>query len=125
MRFFAAIMVVAIHLRGLFGIPRDWAADVPLMQGVSFFFVLSGFILTHAYPRLATSTNQVNFWVARFARIFPLHLITLCLAIAVDTGKQEVLTTLYGGTASVMDVLLLRAWVPIDIFAIRRSSPEM
>lgn len=48
--------------------------------GVAFFFVLSGFVLTYSYrPATATST----FYWRRFARIYPLHFVTLLLAIPV------------------------------------------
>lgn len=51
--------------------------------GVSFFFVLSGFIIAYNYQRKfkqATVTKR-EFWVARFARVYPLHLATLLLAL--------------------------------------------
>ena len=48
--------------------------------GVAFFFVLSGFVLTYSYrPATAKST----FYWRRFARIYPLHFVTLLLAIPV------------------------------------------
>ena len=48
--------------------------------GVAFFFVLSGFVLTYSYrPTTAKST----FYWRRFARIYPLHFVTLLLAIPV------------------------------------------
>jgi len=49
LRFFAALMIVVHHLVGVFGI-KD--IGVNWGQGVSFFFVLSGFILTYVYPSL-------------------------------------------------------------------------
>lgn len=47
--------------------------------GVSFFFVLSGFILALNYSkRLSTGkTSLSKFYIARFARIYPLHFLTL------------------------------------------------
>ncbi len=52
LRFFAAAMIVIGHAHAIFG---SWgiATAIPLEQGVSFFFVLSGFILTWNYPSLA------------------------------------------------------------------------
>jgi peptidoglycan/LPS O-acetylase OafA/YrhL len=46
LRFFAALAIVIHHT---FRLP-EW----PLPQSVSFFFVLSGFILAHVYPELPT-----------------------------------------------------------------------
>jgi len=54
MRFVAAAMIVVHHSRGNFGIPLDAGGRFLLDQAVSFFFVLSGFILTYVYPRLDT-----------------------------------------------------------------------
>lgn len=48
--------------------------------GVTFFFVLSGFVLTWSWRR---ETPVRAFYWRRFARIYPLHLITLLLAIPV------------------------------------------
>jgi peptidoglycan/LPS O-acetylase OafA/YrhL len=49
--------------------------------GVGFFFLLSGFILTYSYRTVfATGMHATGvraFYVARFARIVPLHLITM------------------------------------------------
>lgn len=48
--------------------------------GVTFFFILSGFVLTwSARPGLAVGT----FWWRRFARIWPAHVVALALAVPV------------------------------------------
>ena len=52
--------------------------------GVEFFFVLSGFVISYGYDerlRRGIISNK-DFWVARFARIYPLHWITLLVAAA-------------------------------------------
>ncbi len=47
---------------------------------VDFFFVLSGFVIAHAYlDRLRTGLGLGTFMVRRFARLYPLHLFTLIL----------------------------------------------
>src|SRR5262245_19632502 len=74
-------MILVLHSRGFFGIPPHWAHDVPLYHGVSFFFVLSGFILTYAYPSLPDARAVRRFWVARFARLWPLHIVAGLLFI--------------------------------------------
>ena len=49
--------------------------------GVSFFFVLSGFIIAYNYQRKfeSKSISRREFWIARFARVYPLHIATLML----------------------------------------------
>jgi peptidoglycan/LPS O-acetylase OafA/YrhL len=52
---------------------------------VDFFFVLSGFIMCHVYAKrfiTSVSTNEFKrFTIARFARVYPLHLFTLLYCI--------------------------------------------
>lgn len=51
--------------------------------GVSFFFVLSGFIIAYNYQQKIEhkDVTRREFWVARFARVYPLHLATLILSL--------------------------------------------
>lgn len=59
---------------------------------VEFFFVLSGFILTHAYwPRLndlLRRSGYVAFLRARLIRLYPLHLFMLLLLLAMVIGLR-------------------------------------
>jgi peptidoglycan/LPS O-acetylase OafA/YrhL len=50
--------------------------------GVGFFFALSGFILSYSYEKkiLNNSISYKDFLVARIARIYPLHIITMLMA---------------------------------------------
>ena len=50
---------------------------------VDFFFVLSGFVLAHAYwRRLCSGMSAVEFICLRLIRLYPLYLIALVFAIA-------------------------------------------
>jgi peptidoglycan/LPS O-acetylase OafA/YrhL len=51
--------------------------------GVGFFFILSGFILSFNYDErlLSREVTFREFWVARIARVYPLHLLTLLLGL--------------------------------------------
>lgn len=77
LRFIAAMMILLVH--SLLFFKWEWLRIVSpnFIQGVSFFFVLSGFILTHVYSQRHASFLQ--FMRARLARIFPVHLATLAL----------------------------------------------
>lgn len=50
--------------------------------GVSFFFVLSGFIIAYNYQHRLQEKQieKKTFWVARIARVYPLHWLTLFIA---------------------------------------------
>jgi hypothetical protein len=81
LRFVAASMVVLSHACKFFG----WTAIVPwyttLSHGVSFFFVLSGFILTHVY-RSRPWPGYWHFLALRIGRIWPVHAAALTFLVA-------------------------------------------
>jgi peptidoglycan/LPS O-acetylase OafA/YrhL len=72
LRFVAAMMIVVHHCQKYYAWP--WMSDAPstLVDGVPFFFVLSGFILTHVYTSKPFPGYQ-KFLIARFARLWPVH----------------------------------------------------
>ncbi|MBO1512371.1 acyltransferase family protein [Metabacillus bambusae] len=78
-RFIAALMVFVFHA----GILSEYQLGA---AGVSFFFVLSGFILTFNYHNKINKLNKTNlkqFYKARFAKIYPLHLLTFLIALPI------------------------------------------
>ena len=106
LRFFAALMIVLYHDFGVLGIGP---APVNLSQAVSFFFVLSGFILAHVYPKLETSQDVHRFWLARLARIWPAYLVTLLIAFAANKFAWVPAT-------GIAHLLMVQAWVPLSAF---------
>jgi len=81
LRFFAAAVIVVAHTYPFKSIPPGY---LHLGTGVTFFFVLSGFILTYTYLsalRTPSMRGIWNFYVARWARIYPVHWIALIAAI--------------------------------------------
>lgn len=80
LRFFAVAMIVVYHCQWEFGQTINIDNYFTLNQAVSFFFVLSGFILAYVYPVLNIK-DIGRFYLARFARIWPLHAATLILAL--------------------------------------------
>lgn len=87
LRFVAAFMIVVHHAPSL--LQWDWAhpRQFPFVHGVSFFFVLSGFILAHVYSSKPMPTYG-SFLRARFARLWPVHLFALILLVLlVDPGS--------------------------------------
>jgi peptidoglycan/LPS O-acetylase OafA/YrhL len=79
-RFFAALYVVFFHFR--WGLPRGGALDQFLDVGyvaVSFFFLLSGYILAMVYLRNEKKIDPATFYSARFARIYPLFIACVLL----------------------------------------------
>lgn len=80
MRAAAALLVAASHAVAYGTLPMS--ATAPLC--VVFFFILSGFVLAHAYgPAIATGALGFrDFVVIRVARLYPLHLVTMSFVAA-------------------------------------------
>lgn len=107
LRAIAAGLVFLRHAQYLFGTtPLEGATLRLFVQGgvgVSFFYVLSGFVLTWSWR-----SGALAFFRRRFARIYPAHVVTWVLggALAVYVGRH---TT--AGIA-VANLFLVQAWVP-------------
>lgn len=116
LRFLAALAVFVAHIPGQW--PEYDFGKAPIgAAGVSFFFVLSGFILAYVYvPRLEASTSNKfplkEFYLRRVARIWPLHLVTLLIALFAVLGWSAFLRQDEVLLKSVTNVFLLQAWVP-------------
>lgn len=121
LRWWAAFVVFFYHMRAFAPLPGS------VMQvfdfgylGVTFFFVLSGFVLTwSARPNVPTST----FYWRRFARIWPAHMVALLLAIPVfytfaAIPEGSFLKPFDLGIL-LLSVVLLQAWFsnPLVIFS--------
>ncbi|CAN7533688.1 acyltransferase [Terrabacter sp. LjRoot27] len=105
LRFVAAGLVVIFHL-------STYIPNFPMLGrlmgagyvGVTFFFVLSGFVLTYSMdPDASTS----RFYRRRFARIYPVHLLFVVVAMLPFSAAPN-------WSALPANVLLLQAWSPDD-----------
>lgn len=108
LRFFAAAMIVIHHTAFYFKI---WEPPFVLTQGVTFFFVLSGFILTYTHSTLNGTSESLRFIWARIARVWPAHIFVLVMVIALywPTFNPGYTTT----TAQLIaNASLMQAWVP-------------
>lgn len=111
LRFFGAASIVAAHIQGNLGTSQAWAYPFALEQGVSFFFILSGFILTYVYPDLR-GRRIPRFFVARYARILPMAAVALVVYLILVQPPVRPLLSDRPVTA-VLTVLLLHGWIPI------------
>jgi peptidoglycan/LPS O-acetylase OafA/YrhL len=113
LRFVAAFVVFGFHaqvlLAGSLATPMDWVFGQGAV-GVSFFFILSGFVLTwSARP----GDTPRRFMQRRFAKIYPNHLVTWFAALAILIVKAAPVTV----AIALPNLLLLQAWSPDqDIF---------
>jgi peptidoglycan/LPS O-acetylase OafA/YrhL len=110
LRFAAAALVVLIHST-MFGLTEAHWRPFHLRQAVSFFFILSGFILTYVHPALPTWGDRGRFLLARFARLWPAHAATFLLRWLL-VGPESA-PGLSDGLTAGLNLALLHAWVPV------------
>lgn len=111
-RYIAALSVVFFHYGA-----QVFPANIPWLNpilaagpvAVSYFYVLSGFIMAIAYyrPDDTTPFKKGRYWLARFARIYPLYGLALLLMIGakINGAGSDLLTVS-------LSLSMLQAWVP-------------
>lgn len=114
LRFVAAFAVFVHHVGSRFGATSiSWPLGA---QAVSFFFVLSGFILTYVYHDRLSASSIKKFYFTRCVRIWPLHFACLFISIALlgldywlrnPDFLGQLLATLF----------LVQSWIPNDQWA--------
>jgi peptidoglycan/LPS O-acetylase OafA/YrhL len=128
LRFFAAAAIVLFHLPGLLWVPSNVFGSLPLHQGVSFFYVLSGFILQHSYRNRLKGEGRISsyqFIALRFWRLWPCHIAVISL-IVLNGGWAMVhyLKAAYSPAQIFSVIFLLQAWSPdtLGLWAINGPS---
>jgi peptidoglycan/LPS O-acetylase OafA/YrhL len=120
LRFLAAAHVLFFHagVVQLPGVPewiRNMAGHADL--SVSLFFVLSGFILTYNYydPDCGCRVSDRQFWAARIARVYPVYLLGLLLALPLllaDLAADDLGLSIAKVAAIVLVLCLVQSWLP-------------
>ena len=93
--------------------------------GVRFFFVLSGCIIAYNYQHKLeeNKTDRRTFWVARFARVYPLHWLTLFVAAVL--GNYVVASGVMDRLAHFLTSLTLtNAYIPKADYFFSFNSPS-
>ncbi len=91
----------------------SFIAELALNQGVSFFFVLSGFILTYVYRELPSKAKVKEFYVHRIARIWPVHMAATLLLFVLIPGSVWALFSSEGVVKGLLYVTMMHAWIPL------------
>ena len=109
-RALAALYVGLYHLVQPFQL---WGPLTPFMSGgfvaVGFFFMLSGFILNlleRAGLRLGHADTR-RFWIARFARVYPIYLLVMLWSAYIGRGLFQQHIHIF---AFIADLLMIQSW---------------
>lgn len=107
LRFFFIMLVVISHYIGK---SFDFGGEC----GVSFFFILSGFVLSFAYSeKITMGTYSTKSLVTKqLTKIYPLHLATFLFMYLLDLRISHD----YDISVIIPTILLLQSWFPADRF---------
>ncbi|HEV2276281.1 MAG TPA: acyltransferase [Acidobacteriaceae bacterium] len=113
-RCFAALNLVFFH----FSNPQWFGPFAPIVNGgyvsVSFFLLLSGFILTYNYAERAEQgkLSARSFWQARFSRLYPVYIFSLVLSAGMLVQEFHAQTRPDFAAGLLLTPLLLQGWHP-------------
>jgi peptidoglycan/LPS O-acetylase OafA/YrhL len=79
---------------------------------VGVFFLISGYILTYNYADRAATLNKRNFWVARFARLYPIYLLALIVSLKMLDDEWTARSHAEFWKGIVLTPFLLQGWSP-------------
>ncbi len=107
LRFIFIMLIVFSHIIGK---SFDFGGEC----GVSFFFMLSGFVLSLAYgQKVAEGCFRTRPFVLRqLLKFYPLHILMLVAFVAFDAR----LGLFYDWQHLLPNVLLLQSWIPLDAY---------
>jgi len=114
-RAFTAIEIMIFH----FGDPHDFGPFACVVDGgyvaVSFFFLLSGFILAYNYaPKMdARRFSLGQFWSARIGRLYPVFLLGLAISYQMLEQEWHAHTHAMFWAGAVLTPLLMESWQPV------------
>ena len=115
LRFVFIILVVLSHY---IGPSFDFGGEC----GVSFFFILSGFVLSIAYSEKISKESFCTkfFFKKQLIKIYPLHIITFIIMFVLDIRLDKYCDPV----AVIANLLLLQSWVPANSFYFVANSPS-
>ena len=124
LRFFFALFVFLSHLYFLKA--SEFYIDIfenffsEGFLGVSFFFILSGFILAYNYEDkiLEKRITKKEFYISRIARIYPMHFVTMLAAL--------IISSLIGGSGKYIaqNILLVQSFFPNEKIFFSLNAPS-
>ena len=119
LRFLAALFILLFHYGS--NAPRDLETIVPVFRqgwlATDFFLMLSGYVLSRAYGRrlVESGMRRSHFFLRRFARLWPSHVIVLLAfgAFVLASGAVGLMPKhpdKYGAFAFLAQVFMVHGW---------------
>lgn len=130
-RFAFAVMVFVSHSDVLRDASPEmmWLFDNVCKEGyigVTFFFVLSGFILSYTYNERIASKSIVykTFLVKRIARIYPMHLLTLIMITPLIIQENPDYKLIDFIKHTVANASLVQSFIPFESYYFSFNGPS-
>lgn len=114
LRFFAALDIMFFH----FSNPKWFGPFAPIVNNgytaVSFFLLMSGFILAYNYEDRARARQlkTKNFWIARFSRLYPVYALSLVVSLGMLMAEWHARTHAQFALGMILTPLMLQGWSP-------------
>ena len=114
LRSFAAVNIVLFH----FSNPQWFGWLAPVVNAgyasVSFFILLSGFVLGYNYNARARAgeLDRFRFYEARFTRLYPIYLLSLLMSWRMIPLEWGAHTPAMFWSGMILSPLLLQGWIP-------------
>lgn len=110
-RFIAALSIVVFHF-GADIFPFNYNCFSFLIKqanlGVSYFFILSGFVMIIAYGQNGKRVDKFKYYMNRLARIYPIYLAALLLMVIFYFADKRAVSP----TEFVLSFFVVQAWIP-------------
>ena len=114
LRAFAALNIVFFH----FSNPKWFGPFAPVVDNgftsVSFFLLLSGFVLAYNYSDKAQKgqLSARNFWIARLSRLYPIYLFALLMSVGMLMDEWHARSHAQFTWGVLLTPMLLQGWSP-------------
>jgi peptidoglycan/LPS O-acetylase OafA/YrhL len=122
LRFLPLFVIVWDHAHRYWTPMHGWLETVHLKPLVTFFFVLSGFILTYRYNFVKDVGTSMHFLLARISRLWPMHAFCLFAILAAVPDVFQIKGEWF--PVFVCNFLMLHSWVPISKYYFSYNAPS-
>ena len=117
LRFFAALSIFILHASEHNLFKSDVIDTFDFSKAVTFFFVLSGFVLTYAYR--GKSMDLLRFYLKRFLRVWPSTLLSLFFVLLILPSAlylPSANSSFHPGVIFISHLLLIHSLIPVPDF---------